>query len=349
MDIYDDVTKIEETLFMTPPEEEIDEDDVFNSKVYDDFDERAWKKGDGYKIPKFPIIEKQLEGLESGLYIFAGESNSGKTALMMNVLKDICSCEENNLFGIYYSLDDTKNVVIPRIIAMEQRIPIGVAAKPQRYRNIAETSDTDTAILYESYLTKRKEGLDKLKSEIDIFKIVDGLEISNHEQLEAHMKKMKTAVKAKWPDKNIVIAIDSIYDIQLTFNAEDKSKSEFIAKFVKSLSVELDCVILASAHLRKLNGNRRPTVDDLKEANTLLYEADMVWLVYNDVSKNKNAAKIYWENGQEKGPVIELDWAKNKKSSFKGRTFCKFAPNMSLTAECNDSVNNYFDQLIYQI
>ena len=72
------------------------------------------------------------------MYLFSGESNSGKSAAMMNIMKDLCSHEENNLFGIYYSLDDSKHEIIPRIIAMEQSIPIGVAAKPRRYEEIIE-------------------------------------------------------------------------------------------------------------------------------------------------------------------------------------------------------------------
>lgn len=48
---------------------------------YDDFDERCWNKGDGYKIPGYPSMEHNLEGVESGMYLFAGESNSGYCSL----------------------------------------------------------------------------------------------------------------------------------------------------------------------------------------------------------------------------------------------------------------------------
>ena len=45
-----------------------------------------------------------------------------------------------------------------------------------------------------------------------------------------------------------------------------EDSSEEVAKFVKDLSVEFDIIVLASTHLRKLNGNRRPTLDDLRDS-----------------------------------------------------------------------------------
>ena len=42
---------------------------------------RNWKTGEGYKAPSYPLFTQKLEGLESGLYLFAGESNVGYCAL----------------------------------------------------------------------------------------------------------------------------------------------------------------------------------------------------------------------------------------------------------------------------
>lgn len=338
--------------------DEVIMEDFFKTTLndYDNFDERCWNKGDGYKIPSYPEMESKLEGVESGLYLFAGESNSGKSALMMNILKDMCSYRPNKLFGIYYSLDDSKHEIIPRIIAMEQQIPIAAASKPKRFENMINDCDNDNSALYQDYLDKREIGLDKLKSESDVFKIEDATKIKSSTDLKNHMIKMQTYIKSIDPDMNIIIAIDAINDIKLDskeFGKIDSStkKIEEVSKFVKDLSVDLDIIIFSSTHLRKLNGNRRPTVDDLKEANTLLYEASVVWLVFNDVSKNKGGANIYWNDSSidgNKGAVIEIDWGKNKKSSFKGRTFTKFMPYFSLCKECNKEEANRYEALIYQ-
>lgn len=333
-------------------------ENYFNSTLqdYEDFDERAYNKGDGYKIPGFPLMENNLEGVESGLYVFAGESNSGKSALMMNVLKDMVSYRPNKLFGVYYSLDDSKHEIIPRIIAMEQEIPISVASKPKRYENIIEQCDNDNIVIYQDYLDKRQRGLDKLKEEVDIFKIEDANKIKNTTDLKEHIKNIRKYVKSIDPEMNVMIAVDALNDVFLDKKVYGRvtDKGEIVAevsKFLKDLSVEFDMIVFTSSHLRKLNGNRRPTVDDLKEANTLLYEASVVWLVYNDVSKNKGAATIYWDDKNvegRRGAVIEIDWGKNKKSSYKGRTFCAFKPYFSKTIEIDKNRGKFFEGKILQ-
>ena len=330
---------------------------------YDEFDKKARTKGNGYKIPSYPFVEAKLEGLEAGLYLFSGESNSGKSAAMMNMIKDICSYEENNLFGIYYSLDDTKHEIIPRIIAMEQSIPIGVASKPRRYEEMLEDAETcgDNYTMYQEYLEKRQIGLEKLKSEADKFLIEDANKIKTSTDIVNHIRMVKTFLKSYYTKQgndekaekmNVIIAIDALNDIKLDPKVYGRIKkdeaSEEVAKFAKDLSTQFDIVVFASSHLRKLNGNRRPTLDDLREANTLVYEASVVWLVYNDVSKNKQGAKIYWNDNQQPGPILEMDWAKNKKSSFKGRTFNKFSPNLSQIKECSLKEMEAFENMIMQ-
>ena len=317
----------------------------------DEFEEYTWNKGEGYKIPNYPILEQRLEGLESGLYLFAGESNSGKSATMMNLLFDIATHPENNLFGIYYSLDDSKYEILPRIIAMDQSIPISVASKPQRYQNKVDNAE-EGAVIYQDWLDRRKQGLQRLRDLKEQFKVVDGNTIKNAEQLHDHIRKVEVYLNAFDPDKKLIIAIDALNDIRFA-SKNYKPGNELntaIAQTVKDWSVEFDIPIFGSTHLRKLNQNRRPVLDDLKESSEYVYEASMVWLVYNDVSKNKQSANIYYneEGVEEKKPIIELDWAKNKKSSFKGRTYHYFTPEMSKLSECDIDVMKRYDALVYE-
>lgn len=361
--IYEKFIKKADNNTSVDNQEEIRMEDFFAvaKQSYEEFDERAYKKGNGYKCPGFPAIEKHLEGLETGMYLFSGESNSGKSAAMMNIIKNICSCEENNLFGIYYSLDDSKNEIIPRIVAMEQSIPIGVVAKPNRFKEMIEFSMDDNGAMYAEFLEKRELGLEKLKSESNSFLIEDANKIKNTTDIKNHIKMVKAFLKSHYEGLgdyekaekiNVIIAIDALNDIRLDPKVYGRVKkdeqAEEVAKFVKDLTTEFDIIVFASTHLRKLNGNRRPVLDDLREANTLVYEASVVWLVYNDVSKNKGGAKIYFNDQGEPGPILEMDWAKNKKSSYKGRTFNMFRPNLSQIKECTDKDMQSYEALILQ-
>lgn len=336
------------------PVEDQPVDDFFQSTLddYDDFDKSAWAKGRGYSLPSYPIIEEKLEGLDEGMYLFAAESNVGKSAVMLNILYDACAYKPNKLFGIYYSLDDSKRVIIPRVIAMNQLIPISAAAKPMRFQEMIDAGE-ENASIYQEYLDKRKAGLDELRAMNEHFKIVDNTTIRNAEEMYDHMRQLQIYVKAMDPQANIIVGIDSVDDIRFRdkhFSSTTDRHAE-IAMTVKHWSTSLHIPIFGSRHLSKLKQNRRPNLDDLKDSNEYVYEASMVWLLYNDVSKNKQSAKIYTnEEGVEgKSPVIEMDWAKNKVSSFKGRTYAYFSPEYSKCSECSQEVAKRFDALVYEV
>lgn len=338
-------------------------EDFFATTISDieEFNTEAWNKKDGICLPHYKNITEKLEGMDSGLYLFAGASNHGKTAIMMNLLYDACTYEPNNLFGIIFSLDDSKKEIIPRIIAMEQEIPIGVIAKPQRYRNIIDNeinnmsednlSDiSSNAILYEEYLMRREIGIENLKSKSNRIKIEDSNKIRNTDDIYNYIVKILTYIKTINEDYKIIIAIDSINDIRLSKRVNNEDTLGEIARTVKQWTVEFNCPILASTHIRKLNGNRRPVLDDLRDSSVLVYEASVVYIVYNDVSANKQAAKIYQIRNEHsiKEPILELDWAKNKKSTYKGKSFCYFKPEFSKTIECDEEANKRYSALIYE-
>lgn len=326
--------------------------DFFESSIddYKSFDENAWNKGEGYKLPNYPIIEEKLEGLDEGLYLFAAESNVGKSAVMLNLMYDACTHAPNKLFGIYYTLDDSKYDIIPRVIAADQMIPISVAAKPQRFKIMIERGEENSA-LYQDWINKRQKGLDNLKAINHMFKIEDGNTIKTAEDIYNHMRQLQIYIKALDPKANIIVGIDAVDDIRFAtkhFGSTTDRHAE-IAKTIKDWSTELHIPIFGSRHLSKLKQVRRPTLDDLKDSNEYVYEASVVWLLYNDVSKNKQGANIFsTEEGVEgKQPIIEFDWAKNKKSSYKGRTYGYFTPEYSKVTECSKEAMKRFDALIY--
>lgn len=341
-------------------ENEVRAEDFYSlaESIYDSFDISAHKKGTGYMTTNFPLLNAKTEGLEEGLYIFAGESNSGKTAVMTNIMWSYCMNPSNKLFGIYYSLDDNTNEVIPRLIAMNQRIPISVGSKPKRYEdfiaehaNSADDADSMLCAEYLEFLHKRQEGLRQLKEANRQFLLLDRSSINGLVQLIDHAKKVQNYVKSFDAENDIIIAIDSLAD--LTVNGRFSSDKERIDKVAMTIKEAANCTlkvpILTSYHVRKLNHQGRPTLDDIKESSRIVYEASIAFLVFNDVSKNKQSASVYYTtpDDNEKHPVIELDFAKNKKSSFKGRLYYYFTPDYSYVHEVSLAESRKFDTRIY--
>ena len=353
-----DESPVEDTIEDDDEEDDdltIKSEEFFDTTIsdYDEFDEMAHKKGSGYKAPHFPIFDQKMEGLEAGLFMFAGESNMGKTGVALELAIDYALHEDNHLFCLYFSLDDTKKEVIPRIIASHESLPISIVSKPNRYQELIDSGDS-MGPDYEEMLEKRTNGLEWLKSTNHHLKIVDGTQVSCGEQMLDYCEKMKAYIQAEDPDANLIVVIDSLSDIVFASKSfkSDKELNDYIAKQVKKWAVEiLDCPIFGTVHLRKIEQNRRPTIADVKESGRYAYEASALFLVHNDVSRNKQAASICvrTEGSDELIPVIELDWAKNKKSSYKGRTYQTFVTNYSQVRECSREVCERFDRLIYNV
>jgi replicative DNA helicase len=312
---------------------------------YDTFNTYAYDTGKGYSCPDFPFFDEKMEGLLPGLYLFAARSNCGKTALMTNLMWSYCTNEENHLFGIYYSLDDSRNDVIPRMMSMLQKIPISVCSKPQRYLDtIEELKDkTDDESIqkretYLEYVDKRNLALQQLKDNNQRFYIVDNQEINSFEKLIEHAKMVQTYVKSIDPKNDIIIGIDSVFDLTFVskhFHSKDEESRE-ISSRLKRLSEDLEIVIFGSCHLKKSNTKEktRPIQDDLKDSGRFQYDAQAIFLLHNDVSENKQCAKIYYGTSPDVQPIIEINWSKNKRSSYKGMSYCYFQPDYSYVQEC---------------
>jgi len=151
-------------------------------------------------------------------------------------------------------------------------------------------------------------------------------------------------------DYHIVIGIDSFYDLTSeSKNLKEKELNEYISKQVKSWCKNYDITVMCTAHLRKLNG-RRPTSEDLKETNRLEYEANLICLLYNEVGIKEEGADIYWinEEREEKMPVIECRFSKNKFGSFKGYRFYELIPEYSYFMEAPLEVCKQYTSKLFQ-
>lgn len=319
-----------------------------------DFDKNAWAAKKGYETPSFPIWSQKMEGLGTGFYIVAGYSNSGKTAFMTNLAYNYAKHEDNKLYLVYYSLDDTKQRIIPRFIAMNKKIPITICEKPARYEELIQSNHPNKDELNNALL-KRKEGLQELIDMSSNLYIADAEEITSIEKLANHARMVQTYVKAIDSDSNIIICIDSLMDLSFSEKTykDEVSKNSAISSYIKNLANnELKCPIFASAHMRKNTGTKRPTISDLKESGRYEYDASAVFVVSNDVSRNGQNADIYYRRpnaGEEKFPILEVQWAKNKVSSFKERLYYIFTPENSSITECTQEQMKQFDKKIYNL
>jgi len=300
-------------------------------------DQYSWNRdARGGLTTGFPLFDEALDGgVQPGLFLFASQPNVGKSALLLQLAQQISDLNEN-VHVAYHSLDDSANELAPRYIACKQQITISQAKNPAKYADQPEI------------LEKRNQGIKHLYRNAHRFSLWDSNDGTSVEVIENRIKEMKMHFPE---DTKLVIMIDSIYDLTVdSKQLQEKALYEHVAKVVKNWCVAYDVPVLCTAHLRKLNGGRRPMTDDLKENNRLEYEANFIALLYNEVGIKEEGAQIYWisEEKEQKMPVIEMKVGKNKFGSFKGTRFYEFIPDMSYLMEAPIEDCRRYASLIYQ-
>lgn len=264
----------------------------------------------------------------------------------------------------------------------ETGVPIALFSKPQRYldklRNMNDSSNDEARVLY-SYLyeditesgTIDLDNLTKIPDNVQefpesirnrtyrwyqeevvpYFKLVDGTQIKSGEDLISYCKDLKAYVQAEYGfDWNLIIGIDSLSDITwstMKFGT-DKEMNDYTSMTIKEWAVEeLKCPIFGNIHLRKIDQRKRPTIADVKESGRWIYEANIVFLLHSEVARMGDIAAISARDSEDNViPVIEVQWAKNKQSAFKGRTYALFYTNYSKCIECTEEQTNHYNGLI---
>lgn len=301
----------------------------------DETEEALWRWDPESAIKTgLPMFDAAFDGgLESGLYLLAAPANMGKTAFMLDIADRVVKNNEN-ILCLVGSLDDSLKKVIPRYISVNQRIQIKEAKNPRKYE--------DDPIIME----KRKKGMNFLKENRHKLMFFDANDSNAIEDWEARIQQMRMTI----PDgTRMLIFFDSFADLtSRDFKGNRDDMEIHISQKVKEWTTVYDLIIIGTMHLRKTNGKHRPTREDLKGTNRLDYDADLVWLLYNEVKVEKENANVYWnEDGNAyKQPVIELNFAKNKQSDFDRTIFYHFSPSRNLLLEASeDRQDGYLTQV----
>lgn len=309
-------------------------------------DEYSWSKGElgglDWGIQSF---NEAFDGLQPGLIMVAGQPNVGKSALCMNLAwaisranKTLTEKKPQKAYVLYFSLDDNDTELLPRFIAIDQKIPINVIKAPKKYE--------DDVLK----MAKREQGFRNLKSMVENFKIIDSKQGTSIEFIEEQLKRHCLDLQMKDESYKVVAIVDNFHDITVdsqNFTSENK-RYDHVAGEVSRICTQLDIPFICTGEFRKLNGNRRPVVDDVRETVKIAYEAKAILLCYNEVGLRGESASIYWQRPDVdyKQPVMEVKIGKNKYSSYKNRIFFEFMPEMSYLKEVPIEGTKRYNQMI---
>lgn len=247
----------------------------------------------GYRLNGFPEIARNIDGLQSGLYLIGAYTNKGKTATLTSLFLDALSSNPE-ITAMFFSLDDNKNTIINRLLSTRAGIDINKVQREQ-----VEPKDRD----------RLKEAYDYIVGLADEERII----IKDIEEIN-HVDSVEAEIRERVNDHPVVF-IDDVYNLDtgVSYNGLREENVDRAIKIKKLVEIH-DLPIVGTAELRKKSAGesmgRKPNINDFMETGKFGYKADIAWLLYPE-GKDEVFDK-------EPKPTLVLDYVKNKLSSFTG-------------------------------
>lgn len=313
--------------------------------VLDEFEEGAWSDQNVGIKTGWKDFDKALDGgFRTGWVILGGSSNAGKTSFLSLMGWNIAHSNPD-VFVLDFSLDDPMKDKIPRVVASANKVLINAVRMPKSFEQ------------YPDMLKRRKEGIDKLRKAVDKYQAYDANHGTDIDEIERTVQNMivsleEEAVRTGKPRKRLVVMIDNFHDLTTT-NAQamgsDKMKYDYLAQRCSDMATLLDIVLISTGEFKKLNGFRRASVEDLRESIKIVYEAKLILICHNEVGLKGESASIYYDRAgmHAKQPVFEVSFSKNKMSSFKGRLFYEFYPEIAYFEEADQAASSKYRNLVF--
>ena len=334
-----DMNGSQRTIDFIYPQRPAEEYQLAMWDVLDKFEQGAWSPSNTGIKTGYDCIDKAFDGgLYPGFTVVAGDSNLGKTALMTNLAWNVIQ-NNNDVYVMDFSLDDSMPEKLGRMAACSGKLIINAVRTPLRYQN------------YPLMLIRRKNALINLRSMSDKYRSYDASFSTFVEDIQEEIQKKLIYFDEHNINKKVVVFIDNFHDMDLRDqpNLSAKDKFDTLAQWCSDFSTKYNVTMVCSAELKKLNGIRRPQLDDLRETVKIKYAAKAVLLVYNEVHYKGEAANIYYSiNGNPfKQPIFEIHFAKNKYGTYKGRNFFEFYPEMAYIKECDPQAQKTYTNIVY--
>ena len=278
----------------------------------------------GYKLEgSFKALEKNLDGVQAGMYLVGAIANVGKTTWLLNLSKALISGNKG-LNVLFFSIDDHFKKIYFRLLAMEANIEINkVANIGEKVRKNKDLSSEQK----ENYLKNfniSKEKTDKLLENLILLDETDGNSLDFIKQVteSAYLK-----------NDNLVVIVDNFHKIRTPGVSTDaKTRFTYLSEEMKALSNKYEIPLLMTVELRKLNHNSAPNPDDLKDTVDLHYDCDVTFMLHSE-SERKEDSDRYRQLGEKRYPIIDIHIQKNKISDFKGKLEYILMPDKAIYQE----------------
>lgn len=255
-----------------------------------------------------PSGYKKLDELTSGfqpteLIIIAGRPSMGKTALALNIARNLSMEQEQPLPVAIFSLEMSKEQLVLRMLATEARISMRLIRGGKL--GAKEFGKLSTA------------GARLAQAEI----YIDETPAISVLELRAKARRLQQTLQQSKDKKLGLIIVDYLQLMSGNVSSESRQQEvSEISRSLKALAKELSIPIIAISQLsrapEKRGESRRPQLADLRESGALEQDADLVMFVYRaafyrlmdgkEIRPEDKPAKIIIGK-QRNGPIGDVD------------------------------------------
>jgi replicative DNA helicase len=242
---------------------------ISTSQAFDEFvDALGTKVDESFVRTGFFGIDMILHRLE-GLIILAARPGTGKTALAVNIARNVA---EQGRPVVFFSLEQTREQIFERILSTEAEVSL------EEVRTGAFLADAPTT---ERILAAK----DRLIPVLDLIHIDEEANIPT-----SHITSVSRQKRLEWGDIGLII-VDYLHILRL----KEKSLVEALGdatKELRALGKELNCPVLLLSQLSRQNEGsqntgeqkkrRRPELTDLRSSGEIEQTADVVIFLYRE-------------------------------------------------------------------
>jgi len=268
------------------------------------------------------ILDDRLAGEWPGsLGIIGGRANTGKTTLLTQMA--LYSVLENeDVVSVILTLDDARRKIIPRLVTMlayEEYgnifLNLGMVERPAHW---AKKMNTNAVLEY------RDAGYRRLREVVNDGRIV--VKDTTHGTSFPYIQALLQHTQHAHPGKQIIFWLDSFHKVSTTDGVRDREYHVELALLIKNLAKQISIPFWMNAEYHKIQPGTRPTNNHLAETVKLEYEADVIIHLYNDLHDIGFESNMYFTFDNERQPLVEAIFGKNKINDFKDRVWTKFYP-----------------------
>tara|TARA_Y100000589_G_scaffold326724_2_gene367064 strand:+ start:160 stop:1203 length:1044 start_codon:yes stop_codon:yes gene_type:complete len=279
----------------------------------------------------WPVYDELVGSTKDRLYLFAGGAGCGKSSFVTQIFFNLLTNNED-MVGLFFSMDLAYLDLVARLYAISSRLTL------EQVRDPSIVSDEDD-------LVRREEGLKVMESLQDRVVLVD--QSHGIHSLDDVIEQMQNLRKDN-PNSPMVVAIDPVSNLRTSEPGSRIEKVDYIVSELKSKARLLSTAILLSSPLISGTRKERPHISALEPQSSLVYDTDLVALLYSDVLTNGETPFLEWEFGTEDlmVPIVEMNVVKNKNASFMGRLFYRFFQSGTRYKECGMNENSYYNEMI---